>query len=700
MKLLNSVICYCTLLLIIGSFSYGCILFSETQIDAASAYESKQYITASELLSKDYQLEKDLRKKSDLAYKIAECYRLANRTKDAEEWYKKAMDYSTDPTVTFKYALSLKNNGNYKKAIQLFKEYALNSPGDRLRATQQMQACRQALSWQKNPSDHKVINLRSINTKFSDFGPTLYQQNQLVFTSSRKEALGEKLYGWTGEKHSDLFSSDIKGDFDYSSPIAFGDSINTKYNEGTSSFTSDFKEVYFTACGSANKIDDYCQIYHTKKSNNGWLLPEPVLLFEEDTFNVGHPFITADGKQLYFSSDIPGGYGSKDLYVATKGADGFWGEPTNLGPEINTERYEGFPSIGTDGWMYFASDGHSGMGGLDIFKAEKKGKRWGNPTNMQAPINSPADDFGFSFQGYVPPALIDSLDMMGYFSSSREGGKGNDDIYMFALLTEKEIPEPAPDTPAVTLVPNTPPPPPEPKIIYVLKGTVNQKAYERPNDPASKVTGTTAISEAIVQVLGTSNNSTLSRRIVTNENGQFEITVEPEATYQVSASKPSYFKKSQAVSNKGKIPDAGTNVVTIYTEITLDKIFKNREVVLENIYFDLDKWDIRDDAQPTLNKLVQTLNENPNLKIELGSHTDSRGSDRYNLNLSQKRADSTVSYLVSKGIEARRLVARGYGETQLVNECEDGVNCPDEQHQKNRRSTFRVLSDNYYSNGF
>ena len=281
--------------------------------------------------------------------------------------------------------------------------------------------------------------------------------------------------------------------------------------------------------------------------------------------------------------------------------------------------------------------------------------------------------------------------MMGYFSSSRPSGKGNDDIYMFVLEVPKEVEPPVAivDTPKVVV--NVPPK--KPTIRYVLEGKILEKQFEVADNPESKQLGKVGISQAIVEIWGVSDNSNITKRLVTNSKGEFSLEVEAEATYQLSASKTSYFRNSSSVSTKGKTPV--DNVVRVYTEIVLDKIYKQREIELNDIYFDYDLSLIREDAKPTLNKLAKLLNENPQIKIEMGSHTDSRGSDSYNQTLSQQRAESTVSYLVSLGIDGRRLVARGYGETRLKNECEDGITCSEEEHQLNRRTTFKVVSDNF-----
>ncbi len=668
----------------------SCAILFSPKIDAATAYEKKQYMQAADLFEQEYNSTTGLQQKSQLAARIAECYRMANHTEKAEQWYKSALDFNNDPQINFKYALMLKANGKYNEAIALFKEYVLSHPADRARGAEQVQACRQAMEWQKSPTPHRLENMQGLNSTASDFAPVLYN-GQIVFTSDRQAATGDKKYGWTGEKHSDLFVSSAAKDGLFYNPILFGDSINTEYNEGTATFTGNGRVMYFTACGSQREEDDFCQIYTTYKDNNGkWQMPERVKLFDADTINVGQPCVTPDGTQLYFSANAFGGFGQKDIYRVQLTHEKKWSEPQNLGPEINTAGYEGFPAIGPDGRLYFASDGHLGMGGLDIFVADPKGDQWVNPQNLQYPINSAADDFSFSLETYLKPEWVDSIENVGYFASSRKGGKGSDDLYKMVLPIPKQV---VVDTPVVV---NTPPPPAQKTIVYWLEGRVWQKTFNTPDDPNSGIKGSSPIPNAIVQILGLSVDSKISKRIVANAQGKFGQAVEEDTDYRLTASQAGFFAKSDIVSTKGRKANAQQqDTVKIYAEITLDKIYRSKEIVLENIYYDLDKSDIRDDARPTLNKLAQLLKENPQIKIELGSHTDSRGSDSYNMRLSQARAESAVNYLVSQGISSQRLAARGYGESQLVNKCQNGVTCSEEEHQQNRRTTFKVVADNY-----
>lgn len=690
MKMRTYFFCHLGSLLLLLVALSSCNRLFRVAIDADTAYRTKQYDTAARLLTERYGNESNPLIRSTIANQIADCYRLSNQTNAAEIWYSKALEYTEDPEVTFRYAEMMKSNGKYDAATKLFKEYSLQKPTERARASAQIQASKQALAWLKEPTPHRIRNMQAINSPQSDFAPVPYGTDQLVFSSARADALGDT-YGWTGEKHSDLFVAQRQKNNLYAGVKAFGDSINTDYNEGVASFSPDFKEVYFTACGSASERDDFCRIYHTRKNGDGkWLLPEPVELFVADTINVGQPCWAFGGTKLFFSADAPNGYGDKDLYVVTKLQNGRWSEPQNLGAEINTDGYEGFPTVAPDGSLYFASSGLAGMGGLDIFRATYTDGKWRNPQNLRYPTNSAADDFGLVLEPYLRPELIDSVEQIGYFASTRVGGLGNDDIYQWVLPAATKA-----DTPTVVQVVLQPPK--QQPTVYMLQATILQKVLQNPDDPNSAPVGTQALPDAIVQVLGLDAESNISRRLVANAKGMVQLPIEANTDYRIMASAPTYFSQTILTSTKGK-NGAPNDTVWLRTQLVLDKIYQTKEIVLQNIYYDLDKYDIRPDAQPTLNQLAKLLKENPNIRIELASHTDARGSDKYNLNLSQQRAQAAVNYLVTQGIAADRMVARGYGETQLTNRCANGVDCTEEEHQQNRRTTFKVIAQNYSAN--
>ena len=315
-------------------FLSACGSLFETQMDANTAYQTKQYVVAAQLFEEQYTDEKNLINKSRLAYKIGESYRLANRTREAESWYARAIEYTQSPDASFKYALMLKSNGKYSEAMQLFKEYALENPTERARASAQIQASKQALEWQKKPTDYRVRSLNSINSDASDFSPMPYMNDELVFTSDRAEATGRKTYGWTGEKHQDLFVVKRQKNNTFANPTLFGDSLNTDYNEGTVSFSPDYKEIYFTGCGSDSNEgikDDFCHIYTARKNEKGdWSLPEIIPLFDADTINTGEPFLAFGGTQLYFWPTRPVGLATRICTWSKNSRNGRWSAPRNL----------------------------------------------------------------------------------------------------------------------------------------------------------------------------------------------------------------------------------------------------------------------------------------------------------------------------------------------------------------------------------
>lgn len=353
--------------------------------------------------------------------------------------------------------------------------------------------------------------------------------------------------------------------------------------------------------------------------------------------------------------------------MLTKIEDGSWGNPQNLGPGINTPGDEEFPQLNTDGKLYFASNGQEGMGGFDIFSAAKLNKQWSNVQNLRAPINSGADDFALVFDKVKPEDQY-KIKSQGYFVSNRPGGKGKDDIYFFVEEKAK---------------------------VFLVKGDVVEKRFEKAGDPNSNVVGFTAMPslDVTLQMLdGKGNPVPNSQRIIKSDNnGKFQFLVETDRTYKISASKQDYFTRSETAStNDFQKQDKDT--VTAPVRLVLDKIYKNVQVNISNIYYDYNKANIRPDAAKVLDTLVNVLKENPNVKVEIGSHTDSRGKDAYNMRLSQARAQSVVDYLVQHGIDSTLLGAKGYGETQPVNKCTNGVKCTEEEFQANRRTTFKVTS--------
>lgn len=634
--------------------------------DGQTAFDVKQYKVAIPFLKKDYDKAKISSEKGKIAYMLGESYNNLNNPLEAIDWYKRAYDNQYEPIEALKnYAFALKATQQYEDAHQAFKELGIEI-GSPYEYRKEMTACKVAIEWTEAKEKEYSVKLLDFNSGFADYSPTLYKNNQLVFTSDRTSAAGEEKYNWTGNDFSDLFVVDLKSNI----VEAFDTKLNTPLNEGTVTFSRDFSEVYFTRCFGDKRNDFYCKLMVSKIDGDSWSEPK-VLDFVKDNINYGHPTLSEDGSTLYFSCNDDEGWGGYDIYMVERTPDG-WGTPILMSRSINTIGNEMFPYIDKD-TLYFSSDAHTGMGGLDIFRTYRMGSDWTPVFNLKSPINSGADDFGYAID-YEAPKRSDILEV-GYFSSTRDNGAGNDDIYRF----EKR--------------PLPPPPPieegeePEP-IVYkmILNGYILEKIYADPGNPDSKVLGRKPLNNARVQV----NFNGKTENFTVGEDGLFTMELKESMDYNFFASKEEYLNNENRFSTKGIGKDPKNPVLTFEVEIELDRIFRDREIVLEDIYYDFDRWFIRDDAKPTLDALTRALQLNPDRKIQLSSHTDCRGNDNYNQSLSQKRAQSAVDYLISKGIDPNRLTAVGYGENALRVDCACS-RCSEEEHQANRRTTFKFV---------
>ena len=433
-------------------------------------------------------------------------------------------------------------------------------------------------------------------------------------------------------------------------PTKFDQNINSKFNESTPIFTKNGETIYFTRNnylegkrGRNAAGITLVKIYKAKLINNNWTNIEE-LPFNSDNYSTAHPALSSDEKTLYFASDMPGTIGQSDLFKVSINEDGSYGSPVNLGPKINTEGRETFPFLNDDNELYFASDGHPGLGGLDLFVSKiSSDGTFTEVQNLGADINSPKDDFAY---------LIDTKSRIGFFSSNKDGGLGYDDIYKF-VETRKLVCE------------------------QILDGNVTDEA-----------TGA-ALANTKVMLLDSQLN--ILEQVISDDKGFYSFTVECGKTYSIRTQKPEYSVKEEKVvipkiSGKTYVPTAlekaGCNVVI---GDDLGKCFG-----ITMIYFDLDKSNIRPEAAIDLEKILDVLKENPNMEIDVRSHTDSRQTFKYNESLSDRRAKSTISWLIKNGIDAKRLTGKGYGESQLINKCVDGVKCSEEEHQQNRRSEFII----------
>lgn len=636
--------------------------------EADDSYKYFQYYEAVGLYKKAYsKIKKNKAEKARIIYQIAECYRLSNNTKQAEVWYKKAVGVKyPDPLATLYYADMLKANEKYDEAVVQYNAYKNLVPSD-TRGANGAESCTLAQQWKDNPTRYEVENMKQMNTVNMDYAATYADKKfrSLIFISSREGSTGNEYDAWTGQSFSDLYltAQDKKGT--WSSPInTFGENINTKFNEGATCLNAKTTEMYFTRCGVEKKKQLGCQIYVAKKKGTSWDLPELVSL-SADSFSAGHPAITDDELTLYFSSDMPGGYGGKDIWMVkrTKKTKP-WDKPINLGPNINTEGDEMYPFIRDDGVLFFSSNGQIGMGGLDIFKVEKFGDSWGKPVNMKYPLNSAADDFAIVFEGRLEK---------GYLSSSRKGGKGSDDIYSFYM----------------------------PPLIFTLQGKVC-------NDSTKAM-----IKGAVVTLIGSDGTIVID---TTDATGLYQFDKTKflgNTSYEIKVEKIGFFGA------KGKESTVGLERSKDFVHDFCLVPIPPTPIVLPEVLYDFDKWELLQQYQDSLNGLVQIMIDNPRIVIELGSHTDIRGSFGYNDTLSYKRAKSVVDYLISKGIAIGRIVPYGYGErvprtltrnmirdrftfvkgTKLtedyINQFQGNEKKFEAAHQLNRRTEFRVLRNDY-----
>jgi len=693
---------------------------------ANKAFDDMAYIKAidiySRLVSKNYV-------SSDIHRNLANSYYKTGQNRKAEEFYQILVNNTGYEAIDiYYYAQILKSNGNYVESDKWLNKYAsLNTEDSRVK--------RQANTGERIREIKAVfkydIETVPYNTKFADFGPAM-RENKLYFASERREdAVVNYEYAWKEAPYLDIYEVNLDGMV--SAPKFLKDKVNSKYHDGPACFSKDGSEMYFTRNNSifrfiSKKGEDNVnnlKIYYAQYVNGDITTPVE-LSFNSENYSCGHPSISDDGSTLYFTSDMPGGYGGSDIYV-TERIGSSWSKPVNLGSEINTEGDEMFPFIHSSGVLYFASNGHLGLGGLDLFKAELDYGKY-KVENLGFPINSQRDDFAL---------IIDEEETEGYFSSNREGGQGDDDIYKFYALevnlnlrgkvfdqeTKEHIEKASivlEDSKGesmrlfsssdeydftIEIDPN------EKYVLHVDKEDYNSyRSSLVPSELTKKnnivefnvfmkkapiwgIFGKVYYKESLEEIpevnIHITNNSTGKvEDYMSDDEGLFRIQLEQNTDYKLFLEKDGIFSIRADYSTSGR--QAGWVNADEFIELAFEKVELNKTIEIPNIYYDLGKWNIRADAAVELDNVVQFLNDNPNIRIELGSHTDSRGSAVSNQSLSQKRAQSAVDYIVSKGIDRNRISAKGYGESQLKNRCADGVNCSKAEHQENRRSEIRI----------
>ena len=583
------------------------------------------------------------------SFLLAESLRKSNRLWQAGDFYSNAINYGIKNEIAYYYlVLSLKANNKYDEADSVISNYLVNAKDQSvIKLINKESIYINNLRNYPDTSYYRVKNLTAINTKHAEYSPS-FSNDKLFFVSNRKS---EKIYKGTGTPFTDLYEVKTRGaNVDINSLKKLEDNINQeKVNEGSITFSSDGTYMIF-AKGNNGKSSgrNNVDLYWSRFRRGVWTNPRLLNVNTSRSWD-STPYLSKDGKTLYFASNRSKGYGGTDIYKANVNRRGRWINIQNLGPEINTPGNELFPSVTEDGRLYFSSDNHEGFGGLDIFVASRRGGKI-TIKNPGKPLNSSGDDFGVN--PYNPTR--------GFFTSNRDGGSGDDDIYTF-----------------INNDPNL-------KIVnYTLKGTTLT--------PKNDKIDLSILGNSVVKLVDTTGQ--IIDETFTDENGTFAFTVYGDENYILIGEKENYFSTRGEFTTIGKELDKSTlkdfiTNVEFEKNLILDRIVVNKSIVLDNIYYDLDKADIREDAALELDKLVVILRDNPNISIELSSHTDDRASVEYNQDLSQRRAESAVYYILSKGITENRIIAKGYGESQLIIANAKS----EEEHQINRRTEFKVIS--------
>ncbi len=590
-------------------------------------------------------------KSVEMFKKLGNSYYFNAQLEKAEKWYEElfSMTQDVEPEYYYRYSQALKAKGLYVKADEMLLIFSEKLGYDS--RAKLFKTNRDYLYEIKANSGRYKIQEAGINTKYSEYGAAYYG-NKLIFTSARDTGfLFQRKHKWSNQYFTKLYAAEMVSDTTLGTPVKFANKIRIPFHEDTPIFTKDGQTMYFTQNNylkgkkgkNSEKITLF-KIYKAKLKDNEWGNVEE-LPFDSDNYSVAHPALSPDEKTLYFASDMPGTKGQSDIFKCKIDANGNYGTPENLGSKINTEGRESFPFISDENELYFASDGHPGLGGFDIFVSKiTKDGFFEKVKNIGEPANSSNDDFGF---------LIDSKTRRGFLTSNREGGKGLDDIYQFletkSLRCDQELSGIVTDLESGIILPNT--------KVSLFDDKFN-----------------------------------LLTTILSDTNGHYHFEVECENDYYIRAEKVEYttFEKRINIPN-----ETGKTEIPIQLEKTIKEVKNGDDLAkifgIKLIYFDLDKSNIREDAAIELEKILDVMVENPTIKINIKSHTDSRASLEYNDQLSEKRAKSTMEWLVKNGVDSGRLTAKGCGERELVNKCSDDVPCSEEEHQANRRSEFIVV---------
>jgi len=624
-----------------------------------NSFTNHEYFTAIDWYKKAYVKEKKAEKKAKILFRTAESYRHINQLNEAITYYTKAIAAKyPDPISNFYIGEIKKEQKLYNEAISAFENYKKEVPSDK-RAEDEIKSCELAQKWVDSPTRHKVENMGMINTKSEEFSPAFADKKNtsLYFTSTREGSTGAKTDGTTGDLSSDIFETKLGKDGKWSTPTPLAEPVNSPANEGTAVVDRKQTFMIFTRCAEAKKKQITCQLFISKKAGPAWGAPE-LLPFNIDSSQFQQPTLSPDGNTLYFSSNMSGGKGKNDIWRSDfdKKAKN-WGTPVNLGGSVNTAGNEGYPSVHSDGkTLYFSSDAMLGLGGLDIYKitADKGGAFTGIAENLKYPMNSPYDDFGIIYDG--------SKDR-GYLSSNREGGKGEDDIWSFYL----------------------------PPLVFNASGTV------------TNLKDKTVVPNCPIIIKG--SDGTLAQ-VASDKDGNYTLALKPQVSYEIYTQTNKDLKTATAPRGFFSSEDKGKfSTIDVMESTNFKKDFQlnpvpEGEIRFPAVQYELGKSTLLEQSKDSLNFLFKTLTDNPSIIIELSAHTDSRGSDKINVPLSQARAQSCVDYLVSKGIPVERMKAKGYGKTKLkITDAQIAKAKTKEEkealHQLNRRTVFKILSWDY-----
>jgi len=590
---------------------------------------------------------------TDLKLKLADSHRRLNQSEKAEKYYRQVADSIELPTKEkLNFAQVLMKNNNYNDARPYLESYLEENPTDQL--ARDLLASTNSVDELKEDTSAYILEEIPLDFTVSMFGPAIYKEG-IVFAGETEITSAASTNPWTGYSFLDMFyvEKDQNGNWDIAEN--FSQQLNGRFHDGPATFNKDQTMIIYTRSAMRNEKrrlvneenENQFYLYMSKLEDGEWTDPEE-LPFNNQMYSVGHPTLTEDGKTLYFSSDMPGGYGESDIYKSTYDGTS-WSEPINLGKTINTPGRDLFPYIHKDGNLYFASEGHQNLGGLDVFVASNRGGVWSAPINLAYPLNSSQDDFAIA---------INEDDTTGYVSSNRSG---IDMIYEYTKV------------------------PP----IFIVKGIAALKSTSEP------------IEGVAIKLVNITDGD--SATIQTKANGKFTFNLLPQKSYKITGSKEGYFTVSKSFETGKQSVEKEVDLLFEIDEIVTSDpgtgsgtpigggAVANKTYDIGEVFYDYDKASIRQDAKPVLNNLVGLLKDNPDISIEIQSHCDSRGTNGYNQNLSNRRAQSVVNYLVNSGIDKGRLESKGFGESQPVNNCVDGVECTEAQHQKNRRTEFIVL---------